>query len=1630
MAENSIGRWITLLDQLDDAVVVVDGDCRICHVSPEAETLLRTDAKSLTDRPLHSIVGDAAATALGHSTGTEHETAWKVGTHTTYLWATAQRLPVDGDERYLLLILRRTRRAAHGVAAPPVLTEGQTEPSQQVEADTWLLDQLQWLLSSAIALVPAAQRGTLLIREGETYRFVAADGWPLDELKQIALPLDDRRVLLFLGGQGVVRPLAAERGVSESGAESEPLIRLHNLVGRDTIKSSLSAPVVVESDLIGIVNLDSLDTERVFTGEDELQLHHVTEQMALILKQRLSFSGAAYQRAGRTTIAARPGLLNRLTTIINSSSDFDMVLRSVATAIGTEFHATMAFIIRDDEQIVPQRVGAIEMLWDDGSAPRDAATVEGIRVRLERPASIPPRSPYILFQTAEGGPISLPNYEIPPSYAAILHRLRVKQIAVFPLRIGNRAIGVFILGYRDRRPLPKTTLDLIATVSSYLSVTMDQAGLHTKAQRQLAQVEALHRLSMELSRSLEMEGLLGVITQSILDLVGAASATILFYDVASGSFTFGTSRTADPTVTVPRVLRPNGLTATVARERQTIVIEDVRPHPLYQDKEAKTWNLSSIIGIPLLVGQDLIGVLNVGYTTALHHFLPEEIRLLELFASTAAVVIHNARLFEQERRQKLRLEAMNATALAFMGTHDPRTIYEQALRSFADVLSADAVLLCSMTSQSAQPTLTLAHGLDPKVIFHDDGLLQFIKRHTFDRSTPTLYNHFEADYPFGPDTPAYHMITVPLGINTFGNGLLIAYRVNLQYPFTADDLQCAITIRAQVMLAAENALHFSQSLQRAEQLVAFNEVMIEVGRETDQQRTLAFILRHATALLDAKDGIVALKHGTSPNELFIAARTARSLGTDSLTSADLGALAVALRAEPLLIEQYTPTPFLAQHGIEGHVIVAPLTVRDNVLGLIVLARRSESPPFTTNDLWLVELLGKQMGVTVQKTQMVEEMQRQIQSLNQLRAIKQSISQHLDMDSLEKSLLEQASLLCGCSPVAYYSAPPSSGGDHALTLQLAQRGANPLSDSDSLELAYKAIRSGSLATYLVPETQHGPLTVVALPIVYSDRPYGCILLGSYDTEPLDQHAQHIMNLFATQAAIALENARLYHRSQELQKFNENIVQWMDEGILIVTAAGRIAFANAAAQRMLQRKHSQLRTMMMADLVHLADEQLFQNHLRRHGDGENARYELRVVRPNGEVVPLMVSAKGMVKRDGSLNTILFVLTDVTERKRLERQLIQAGKLSAIGELVAGVAHELNNPLTSIMGYAQLLRMGMPDGDVAHDLDRIGSEARRASRIVRNLLVFARKSHAEKELTDINELLRNTLDMRGYYLRRSNIEIVWHLDASLPRASVDPQQMQQVFMNLVMNAEEAIKEQATHGRITVRTESVTLSGQRWLRIIIADSGVGMTDTVLANIFDPFFTTKDVGSGTGLGLSSCYGIVEQHGGTIEAESLLGEGSRFIITLPLRVSQALVDFPDPASSPAQAIPVGPARLLIADREPALNSIVSQVLRLHGHHITTVTTAQQVLSEVEKEPFDLLILDLTLSTSGTDSLYENLQASYPDQARRIIFMTSDPLPDTLRQFVQNSGHPSIEKPFRLEALFDLVQQQLTEWGEP
>jgi two-component system NtrC family sensor kinase len=388
------------------------------------------------------------------------------------------------------------------------------------------------------------------------------------------------------------------------------------------------------------------------------------------------------------------------------------------------------------------------------------------------------------------------------------------------------------------------------------------------------------------------------------------------------------------------------------------------------------------------------------------------------------------------------------------------------------------------------------------------------------------------------------------------------------------------------------------------------------------------------------------------------------------------------------------------------------------------------------------------------------------------------------------------------------------------------------------------------------------------------------------------------------------------------------------------------------------------------------------------------------------------------------LVFVLTDVSESRRMQRRLAQSEKMSSLGQMISGTAHELNNPLSSVLGYVQLVQNAEGlDDKTSRRLGLVKREAERCQRIVQNLLAFARHRPPEHRRLSLNEVIQSVTSLIGYQLRTSGVTVDERLDPQLPSIEGDAHQLQQVFVNLLTNAMHAIHDSADGGSILLRT-AVAATGE--VVVEIHDDGPGIPAADRSRIFDPFFTTKGEGKGTGLGLAIVYGIIESHGGTIEAVPSELRGACFRLTFSQATRQATLE--TPTAPAAQTVPARPGHLLIVDDEPSLAQMLCEALARDGHRVTSAFDGRGALERLAAEEYDLIITDIKMPGMDARALLAEIDRRHPSMRRNVMLTTGDTVSPESEAFAKREGLELIHKPFDIDDLRARVRARLARRG--
>jgi two-component system NtrC family sensor kinase len=524
----------------------------------------------------------------------------------------------------------------------------------------------------------------------------------------------------------------------------------------------------------------------------------------------------------------------------------------------------------------------------------------------------------------------------------------------------------------------------------------------------------------------------------------------------------------------------------------------------------------------------------------------------------------------------------------------------------------------------------------------------------------------------------------------------------------------------------------------------------------------------------------------------------------------------------------------------------------------------------------------------------------------------------------------------------------------------------------------------------------------VPFMARGRPTGAMAIRGEEGR-FGAGALALLEGLVAQASIALESARLVDLHDDGRRSWQEVVDAISPALCIVDRGGRIRRANRAFADLVNAPPAGLIGRPWQAFIPPEWAAELQRALDQQGAGREV--DLRT----GERT-YAVTAVPITGTDRSALVLLF--DDQTERRRLQDQLIQSEKMSAIGQLIAGIAHDLNNPLASVVGFADFLKEvpNVPPS-MREPLTVIQEEAERASNIVKNLLSFARKQEHQRRPTALRPLLDATFVLLRNQLMAQRVEHRIEVDPDLPMPDIDANQIQQVFVNLLNNAAQAIASTGRPGTILVRARP-------WLdgvAIDVIDDGPGMPESLAAQAFEPFFTTKPEGEGTGLGLSISQGIVREHGGRIMLSSEEGVGSTFTVQLPLATRPAA-----PQPDARDGTSTKPLRVLVVDDEPHILHYMHATLEAWGHIPVVARDGAVALELAGREEFDLVISDLRMPELDGREFYDELVKRRPALAKRLVFSTGDTVRGDTLAFLEGLDRPYLHKPFSLAELRSLL----------
>ena len=1033
-----------------------------------------------------------------------------------------------------------------------------------------------------------------------------------------------------------------------------------------------------------------------------------------------------------------------------------------------------------------------------------------------------------------------------------------QQGLVAPMIVEGTAIGRVLAEHPTRGEFLASDAALLQRLADHTALAVRARQHRALVERSAREARALTEVIQRINQSLELDRVVALLAQYAAELVGGVGARVLVLE--DGELRASGAHGIDAASLSALVPVEGSFAGACVRARKPLHTTDLgAPDPRWP------WTANRVapgrhnaVAVPLLVADRAIGAIvvlgNREGSFDEHH---EE--LLLLLAGHGAIAIENARLFRAAARtmQHASILALNARALARHVT--ATAMFGDIVRIAREALRADGVAIYLADSESTPIEVTLQEGAGSDVV---DAVQQSFWQSPLGEAMRSGSPNFTGDL-----TPLRDLQTVavllecgihagailPLMIEGRARGVL-TLRYRRPQPFDMEQRQLLTDFGTHVALAVRNARLFEDLERRAARFEAVAQVQRAISETISLDEVYAKIYSAVASVVDSP--CFVLLSFDDDTGVFVpeyCINDGQPIDTDTLPRFPPGSgntTQAFLTRQPNVTARSQAGWSGQVHVTEGHgdvavVLSAPILHGDRALG-VLQAQSYDPQAYDWDDVDLVMLIARQAGTAIINARAFETERRELERAQFAAAVARAALAASELEDGANAIL---AVVAGACPTSGMSI--SVIGDDGTRRGVATRGDAP------------------------PEEMTDG--VIRVQLSSGDRVRGELLVRD---EGLPAHVRETLRRLADPLALALETLQLREEErhqQERRRVLATALEAMEQPVFIVSRDLIVRYANGAAAGEFGYAPDELVGLHIGTFqVHSWSAQDRNAAARSMDEIGHWAGERLLRRRDGNDFPAWVIVSPI--RDGSRRRVghVIVVRDLTEERRMAEQLRQSEKLAALGELVAGVAHEVNNPLTGISAFAQLLLEDELSGEQKESVTLMKREADRAVSVIRDLLAFARKTGPRSVIVDMNDLVEQTLRLRAYGMRSTGVTLETHLDAGLARVRGDDRQLQQVLLNLIVNAEHAMSSTPMR-QLTVRTRN---EGSRVV-VEIRDTGTGMTPDVQKRIFEPFFTTKPEGTGTGLGLSVSYGIVQSHAGTLSAQSVVGIGSTFRISLP-----------------------------------------------------------------------------------------------------------------------------------------------------
>jgi two-component system NtrC family sensor kinase len=1155
----------------------------------------------------------------------------------------------------------------------------------------------------------------------------------------------------------------------------------------------------------------------------------------------------------------------------------------------------------------------------------------------------------------------------------------------------------------------------------------------------------LLEISNAMNSNLKLDRLLAYVMDQVIEMTKAEYGYLIFLKEDGGLEFRVAHNLAKEEIESAEFEISRSVIREVIENQKTVFLQNASQEERFKNKHSiLDLQLKSILSVPLKIKQKLLGLIYLENRSIIGMFTRDHAELLEVFANQAATAIENAQLFEltDEKLQKKvhELSAINSVISTISQTMDLKPILNEVLKIIKQITRADYADIHLLKGNKL--FLGACYGLEPslqekiRVLNPDEpGVKKLLDpSNWFGNKKPSDEQNLMTQLAQVAGVQSY--LCLPLKSKENFIGLVILGSRELDH-FSTENIELLSAIANQVGVGIENVQLYVKETNKTRRLRVINQIGLKVTSILDIDKVLEEVISLLYSELDYDVADIGL---IEKDWLMIKSMHEDTQGKCNIHNCRFSLKNksiigwVAENNQPLLVNDVsTDSRYYLLEDLKKirSQLTVPIELQGKVLGVLDV-QSNHLDAFDEEDLQLLQSVSNQTAVSLENARLYANSEKKIKELSVLNDVARVVNSTLDLDQLLKQIYQQLTLVINapCYYVALYDEKNNSLNFEILIDDKKQYPKTTVPLGDGVVSYVIRTKKPLLITDLETDLKKLPIKVetigsnkissswLGVPMLTGEKVLGVLAVCSYEKNAFTEEDLQFFTNITSQAAIAIVNAQLFHQVSRGKHEWEQTFDSITDLICLIDPEYKIIRVNRTMAQKLSTKPEQIIGKKCHQVFHNLADSPCPECPHRQAMASKKPFTLELKGTSGDEV-FLTSAFPRFSSKGEFIGSVYVLRDITEQKRLREQLVQSEKMAAVGQLVSGVAHELNNPLAGVMGYSQLLLMNNNlDAKTQSYLNKISKESDRAKNIVNNLLTFARKHKPEKKYLDINTILDQTIELRAYDLKVSNIQVSKTFDLQLPKTMADFNQLQQVFLNIMNNAHQAIQESKGKGEIRIRTEK---AGEM-IRIILEDNGPGIPEENLNKIFEPFFTTKDVGRGTGLGLSISYGIVQQHGGKIYARSILGQGATFVIELPV-LKEEKMGADDKKEKPKSVIrKIEKKNILAIDDEQSILDILMNALQQDGHQVDVASNGRTGLSKVKASDYDLIITDIKMPDFDGKKFYEEVRKYNEELAKKIIFTTGDLANPETEAFLDKVSQPCIPKPFNLEEVKQTIMK--------